>query len=374
MRDARSTGAPATASTDAIALAYAIAKYYPTPALTNSSLIELLATASTLEEPGSTRARALRRAARAALTWPDEAAALLDAGRPLTELRMVGPWVAQVVTAMIEQNAPPPVVDPLRDDFLTAAEMHATLADHAGAAMLRCDLQMHTTWSDGHSSLEDMVTSAAARGYTHIAITDHSKGLTIANGLDERRLAEQAEAIARANHGPAGSMRVLRSMEVNLAPDGTVDMDHAELAGLDIVLGAFHSKLRLRDDQTDRYIAALHNPDVHILGHPRGRMYGHRLGLTADWAAVFSAAARLDKAVEVDGYIARQDLNVALLEVARECGVRISIGSDAHHVSDLTYADYARAAVIRARIPEERIINCLSLGQLREWVAGLRDA
>jgi histidinol phosphatase-like PHP family hydrolase len=321
------------------------------------------------------KARALRRAARAALTWPVEASDVLAAGRSLTELDTVGPWVDRVLQAMMEEDTAPRTFDPLRDDFLTAIEVKSILAGSPLSGGIKCDLQMHTTWSDGHSTLDEMVAAAATRGYTHIAITDHSKGLAIAHGMDEERLAQQGEIIDAINGAAASdhSMRVLRSIEVNLGLDGSTDMDSAALSRLDIVHGAFHSKLRLREDQTDRYIAALRNPDLHILGHPRGRMFNHRIGLQADWHTVFTEAARLDKAMEIDGYADRQDLNVELLGIARETGVRVSIGSDAHHVVDLGYADNGVAAAARAGIPADRIINTLSLDELLGWVASLHE-
>ena len=321
------------------------------------------------------RARALRRAGRAALTWPVEASDLVAAGRSLAELPQVGPWVDRVMQAMFEAGAAPRTFDPLRDDFLTATEVQRTVAADAHAIAIKCDLQMHTTWSDGHSTLDEMVEAAAARGYTHIAITDHSKGLAIAHGMDEERLSQQGEIIDAINGVDMSPqrMRVLRSIEVNLGLDGSTDMDGAALSRLDIVHGAFHSKLRLREDQTDRYIVALRNPDLHILGHPRGRMFNHRIGLHAGWHAVFEEAARLDKAVEIDGYADRQDLNVELLGIARETGVRVSIGSDAHHVVDLGYADFGLAAAAKAGIPADRIINTLSVDELLGWVASLRE-
>src|SRR6185312_14456011 len=102
-------------------------------------------------------------------------------------------------------------------------------------------------------------------------------------------------------------LRVLRSIELNLNPRGEGDMDDEALAKLDLVLGCFHSSLRRKEDQTERYVAALHNPAIQILGHPRGRIYNFRLGLSADWSRVFATAAELDKAVEIDGYPDRQD-------------------------------------------------------------------
>ncbi len=133
------------------------------------------------------------------------------------------------------------------------------------------------------------------------------------------------------------------------------------------MLGSFHSALRKTEDQTARYLAAIRNPHLKILGHPRGRIYNYRLGLTADWRAVFDEAARLDKAVEIDSYPDRQDLDVDRLKIARAAGVRISIGTDAHHPPQLAFIELGLAAALKAKIPAKRIINFLSRDELLEW-------
>ena len=117
---------------------------------------------------------------------------------------------------------------------------------------------------------------------------------------------------------------------MNLSPAGEGDMDPVMLSAMDLVLGAFHSKLWLRDDQTDRYVAALRNPSIDVLAHPRGRIFNFRLGLSARWDVVVEEAVRRDVALEVDGYPDRQDLDVQLLRIAGDAGARISLGSDAH--------------------------------------------
>jgi DNA polymerase (family 10) len=114
---------------------------------------------------------------------------------------------------------------------------------------------------------------------------------------------------------------------MNLNPRGEGDMNPKSLSNLDLVLGSFHSSLRRIDDQTERYLAALRNPHIHILAHPRGRIYNFRLGLKADWPRVFAEAARLDKALEIDCYPDRQDLNLSLLKLARLAGTRVSLGT-----------------------------------------------
>jgi len=172
---------------------------------------------------------------------------------------------------------------------------------------------MHTHWSDGSGSITEMARAGLERGYEYIAITDHSKGLKIAGGIDELALARQGDEIDSWNKAnQRTSFRVLRSIEVNLSPQGEGDMDPAALKRLDLVLGSFHSALRKKEDQTDRYLAALRNPEIQILGHPRGRIYNFRFGLKADWPRVFAEAAKRNKAVEVDCYPDRQDLSVEI--------------------------------------------------------------
>ena len=150
-------------------------------------------------------------------------------------------------------------------------------------------------------------------------------------------------------------------------------MDSRAMAELDVVIGSFHSRLRVTEDQTERYLAALRNPDIQILGHPRGRIYNYRLGLSADWERVFAEAAKLDKAVEVDCYPDRQDLNLTSLKLARAAGTRVSLGTDAHHPWQLEFIQLGLASALRARIPAERIINFMSAQRIKRWIAGLRE-
>jgi len=234
---------------------------------------------------------------------------------------------------------------------------------------------MHTQWSDGSGSIDDMGRAAIVRGYEYIAITDHSKGLKIARGINEHELRQQALEIAQVNgklKAEGLNLQVLRSIELNLDTRGSGDMESTSLLSLDIVLGCFHSALRKKEDQTDRYVAALRNPDIQILGHPRGRIYNYRLGLDADWSRVFNVAAELNKAVEIDGYPDRQDLSCDLLEMAKSSGCRISLGTDAHDPLQLRFMEYGLAAAIKAGVSEDKILNLMSAEELRNWVAEVR--
>jgi DNA polymerase (family 10) len=149
-------------------------------------------------------------------------------------------------------------------------------------------------------------------------------------------------------------------------------MSEESLARLELVLGCFHSALRKKDDQTERYIAALRNPSIQILGHPRGRIYNFRLGLSADWAHVFAVAAELDKAVEIDSYPDRQDLSLDLLRLAKKAGCRISISTDSHGPSQLRFISFGLAAAYQAGIDRSRILNFMTHQELMKWVENVR--
>jgi histidinol phosphatase-like PHP family hydrolase len=344
--------------------------------LTNAEFAELLARQS--ETESGVLVRAFRRAARNALFWPESAATLIAQNRSLIELSAIGPFIEKRVRHWIG-NAESVVrtIPPIRRDFFALADVKFFLKKKPEwEKSLRGDLQMHTRWSDGSGTVAAMAAAGRERGYEYIAITDHSKGLKIAGGIDERALREQSREIAATNRAilrDDGKLTVLRSIEMNLNPRGEGDMDPKSLSGLDLVLGSFHSSLRRTDDQTERYLAALRNPHIHILAHPRGRIYNFRLGLKADWPRVFAEATKLDKALEIDCYPDRQDLNLTLLKLARSAGTRVSLGTDAHHPWQLEFIHLGLAAALRARIPAERIVNFMSIQQIERWIARLGE-
>jgi len=261
----------------------------------------------------------------------------------------------------------------LRGDFLTRAQVVAALKNSRlrGPALAdyRGDLQMHSTWSDGTQSLEDIVAAGRARGYRFCAVTDHSYGLPIAGGVSMERLAEQHRDIDRINRASRGRFRLLKGIEANIRADGTVDMTADELRRLEIVVAAPHSALRSGGDQTARMVRAVSTPGVHILGHPRGRKYGSRPGIAADWDVVFAAAARAGVAVEIDGDPSRQDIDHALAARAISSNCLFALDSDAHSEAELAYAETAIAHARLAGVPRERIVNCWPLEKLLEWAA-----
>ena len=341
----------------------------------NSQIAELLATEA--EGAKQPLQKALRRASRKALLWAEEASQLQQDGRSLTELPGLGPFLEKVIRRWLRLPPSVPTAPDIRKDFLTWTQANSILQrDPAWAAELKGDLQMHSLWSDGSASIQEMADAAEAIGHEYIAITDHSQGLKIAGGINEEQLQQQAREIEIVNEtlkGAGRKVRVLRSIELNLSPNGESDMSQESLAGLDLVLGCFHSALRRKDDQTERYLAALRNPDIHILGHPRGRIYNFRLGLNADWSRVFALAAELDKAVEIDSYPDRQDLSLDLIRLAKKAGCRISMGTDSHGASQLRFIAFGLAAARMAGVDPERILNFMTRDDLLTWAAGVRD-
>lgn len=260
----------------------------------------------------------------------------------------------------------------LRDTFLSRAEVVAALGNRRlkGVSLddYRGDLQMHSTYSDGSQTLRAIVDTGIARGYEYAAVTDHSHGLPIARGVSMADLARQHREIDRLNARYEGRFRLIKGIEANILADGTLDMTADERRGLELVVAAPHSSLRSSADQTARMLAAVRTPGVHILGHPRGRKYGTRAGVRADWDRVFAAAARTGVAIEIDGDPRRQDVDHALARRALAAGCLFALDSDAHAPDEWAFAETAVAHARLAGIPRERVVNCWPLEFLEQWL------
>ena len=207
--------------------------------LSNTSIAELLAHQAETET--GIRSRAFRRYARSAFTWPEEGLHLVAQNRSLTELRGIGPFIETQIRQWIDKPPRAKTVPAVRRDFLSLAEARRVLAARPGwQNKLRGDLQMHTRWSDGSGTVAEMAGAAANPSFEYIAITDHSKGLKIAGGIDERALKRQGTEIAEVNAAVSKSrvsLTVLHSIEMNLNPRGEGDISADSLRSLDIVLG-----------------------------------------------------------------------------------------------------------------------------------------
>jgi putative hydrolase len=263
----------------------------------------------------------------------------------------------------------------LRTGFMSRARAARLLADPAPAGIVsradyRGDFQMHSVWSDGSVSIAGMARGCRALGQSRICVTDHSYGLPIAGGMSMAAVLKQHEEIDAFNRRSGGRLRILKGIEANIMADGRLDLAPPELQLFDLVIASPHSLLRKPYDQTPRMLRAVEQPGVHVLGHPRGRMFT-RPGLVADWRRVFAAAAARGVAVELDGNWYRQDLDATLARLALEHGCLFAIDSDAHSIVELRDIDFGLAAARLARIPAERIINCWEDERLEEWLRRL---
>ena len=295
--------------------------------------------------------------------------------------RIIHEWIESGASATVDaalRQAPPSkqadiaVRRGVRDGFLSWASVLA--ANHASvdsqivsASHYRGDLQMHTTWSDGAEDIESMADACLARGWTRMCVTDHSYGLPIARGMSMEHVLRQHLEIDEINERARGAFRVLKGIEANILADGRVDMTPDELRRFELVIAAPHSALRGEHDQTARMLAAVETPGVHILGHPRGRVFNKRGGVRADWDRVFAAAARTGVAIELDGTWDRQDVDRTLAARALDAGCVFAIDSDAHATGEVEYVEYGIAHARLASVPADRVINCWDDARLDAW-------
>ncbi len=230
------------------------------------------------------------------------------------------------------------------------------------------DLQMHSTWSDGGETIEDLAEGAFALGWSRIGVTDHSYGLPIARGMSMDAARQQHHEIDELNARLDGRVRVYKGVEANILADGALDLQEDERSVFEYVIASPHSALRRDHDQTARMLAAVMLPGVAKLGHPQGRMYNSRPGVTADWRKVFREAATRDVAIEIDGNWHRQDVDYELTAIALEEGCLIALDSDAHSIAEYPFTDYAIAHARIASVPADRVVNCWEAGKFEDWL------
>jgi histidinol phosphatase-like PHP family hydrolase len=230
------------------------------------------------------------------------------------------------------------------------------------------DLQMHSTWSDGVESIETLAEAACELGWKRIGVTDHSYGLPIARGMSMDAAARQQHEIDRVNERLEGRVRVYKGVEANILADGALDLQEDERRLFEYVIASPHSQLRKDTDQTSRMLTAVKLPGVAILGHPQGRMYNSRPGITADWRKVFREAAARGVAIEIDGNWHRQDIDYELAAVALEEGCLFALDSDAHSIPEFPFTDYAIAHARIAGVPADRVVNCWDESKFDAWL------
>jgi len=233
-----------------------------------------------------------------------------------------------------------------------------------GLSDIKGDLHTHTEWSDGHDSIEELALAAQDMGYQYIAITEHSAGRGIAHGLDVDRLREQVAEIRALNERSVG-IRVLTGIEVDIRADGRLDLPHEILSELDIVIAAVHSAMSQSEEKmTHRIITAIENPDVDVIAHPTCRLIGEREPVAIDLEAVFQATAKYNKIMEISAMPDRLDLKDIHAFRARDLGVKLAIGTDAHSIAHLDFMRFGVGVARRAWCEPQHILNTLPLKEL----------
>ncbi len=332
-----------------------------------------------------------KRAAKAIVGLPVSIADLVAADS-LRAVPFIGPSSARILHELVAEGGSPTVeaavakappsskvmaLRRFRTGYLSHFALQQALSAPLGSAVVsrggyRGDFQMHSSWSDGGERIGTMADAARALGHTCLGITDHSYGLPIAHGMSMADAERQHREIDELNAGYLGRFRVFKGIEANILADGSLDVQPDERALFEFVVASPHSLLRRAEDQTARMLGAVRTRGVTILGHPRGRMFNTRPGVTADWDRVFEEAAKRRVAVELDGNWHRQDLDFELAGRALAAGCVFALDSDAHSTGELRFSEYAVAHARLALIPPDRVINCWSNEDLDAWMAERR--
>ena len=267
-----------------------------------------------------------------------------------------------------------PFIPPeLRED---TGEIEAALADRlptlVALADIRGDLQLHTTWSDGAHSLADLAAGVQTKGYQYMAVTDHSKSVTVANGMDEARVVQMIAEVRSLNRR-LRRFRVLAGCEVDILADGSLDFPDEILAQLDLVQISVHSRFKMSlEEMTARITRAVRHPLVHILGHPTGRLIGERAAYEVDMEAVLQSAKVAGIAVEINASPSRLDLNDLHARRAKDLGIPITISTDAHTMPQLDFMRYGVAVARRAWLTPGDVLNTLPDRDLLSWLGQRR--
>jgi DNA polymerase (family 10) len=253
----------------------------------------------------------------------------------------------------------PPELRENSGEIEAAAE--GRLPELVDLGQVRGDVHMHTTETDGRASLEEMAEAGRQRGYEYVAITDHSKALAMANGLDEKRAVAFAREVRERNQEGALGIRIFSGIECDILKDGAMDLANDALAELDLVIGSVHSHMNLEAaEMTDRLLRALECPHLRILGHPTGRILLHRDPFRFDFERVAAEAARRGVWLEINASPERLDLHGALIRSAKAKGARFTVSTDAHHPQHLANMRYGVLTARRGWLGPKDILNTLA--------------
>jgi DNA polymerase (family 10) len=273
-----------------------------------------------------------------------------------TEKPVAGKTEEEIYAKLKLDYIPPELRENLGE--IDAAEKH-TLPALITLNDLQGDVHMHTVETDGKNTIEEMAEAAKARDYKYMAITDHSKNLAFANGLDDKRAVEHIQRIRNANE-KIDSLTIFAGIEVDILPDGDLDLSDEVLAQMDVVIASVHSVFNQEPAKmTDRLLKAIENPNTSIIGHPTGRMQLRRDAYHFDMDAVLTAAAKHKVAMELNSYPDRLDLNDVHLRQAKQRGVKIVINTDSHHTSHLDKIRYGILQARRAWLTKDDVLNTL---------------
>jgi DNA polymerase (family 10) len=277
------------------------------------------------------------------------------------EKRIGGKKEVDVYKALMLPFIPPE----LREDTgEIEAALKGKLPDLVTLDDIKGDLHVHTNWSDGSHDLGTLIQAARKKGYAYIAITDHTKGLGVAHGLDEKRLAQEIRLIDAANKKISG-FKVLKGTEIDIRSDGRLDLPDDALAGLDIVVASIHSGFKQTQAQiTARLISAIRNPCVSVIAHPTGRLINERDAYAVDMEAVLKEAAKYGVAMEINAYPLRLDLNDIHAKMAKELGVSLVISTDTHVTSQFDSMAYGVSIARRGWVEKKDVLNALECDQL----------
>ncbi len=253
-----------------------------------------------------------------------------------------------------------------QDGVSVTAAKEGTLPTLIEFTDLRGDLHAHTDWSDGRHTLREMVEAAKAQGFEYIAITDHSVSSTVANGLDQKRLLEQVAKVRELDTEIDG-IKVFAGSEVDIRRDGKLDFPDEILEQLDIVVASVHSHFTLTEvEMTQRIIRAIENPFVNIIGHPTGRMLGHRPMYPLNLEEIIEAAGENRTVLEINGSPHRLDLDPKFVRMAKSAGVLLSVNTDAHGIQQLARRQSGLNVARRGWLTKDEVINTYTLEELRE--------
>ncbi|HUO76239.1 MAG TPA: DNA polymerase/3'-5' exonuclease PolX [Thermodesulfovibrionales bacterium] len=263
----------------------------------------------------------------------------------------------------------PSIPPELREDTgEIEAAMEGRLPKLLELSDIRGDLHVHTKRSDGSHTLEELVDAARSRGYQYLAVTDHTKGLGIARGLNEDKIMEQMKEIKKVNSRMRG-FRVFMGAEVDIRSDSTLDLPDEILRQLDIVVASIHSGFKQsREQLTRRLVAAIQNPYVSVIAHPTGRLIGERDAYEVDMERVFAALKESGKAVEMNAYPLRLDINDTLAKKAKEMNIPVAISTDTHVLSQFDYMVYGVSIGRRGWLEKNDVLNTLHTGNLLKWL------